>query len=104
MDDRISSAEARAQQAQMRAREAEAKVNVLRREAAKTERKKRARALIQMGAELHALGLRDASDVGRFLSILRGVSVRDAQTGERVQLLQRVVDKATEPRITQPPV
>ncbi len=94
IEQRIVTAETRAIEARKAAQVAQHRVNALKREAAKAERKRRTRTLIQMGAELHALGLKDAAEVGRFLTALKAWTYTDKISGERIPIVNDLLLKA----------
>ena len=94
IEERITTAETRAIEAKRAAQIAQQRVNALKREAGKAERKRRTRTLIQMGAELHAVGLHDAAEVGRFLTALKAWTYTDKNSGERLPILNDLLLKA----------
>lgn len=101
--DRVALAEARAQRAKNLAHAATLRVNRLRRDISRTDRRRRAHSLIQMGAELQALGVADASEVGRLIATLKTWMFTDKVTGEKRSILTDAVAKVVASRKVPPP-
>lgn len=94
MVERINAAEERVKNARQAMTAAQQRVNMLKREANRAERKKRTRMLIQMGAELQSVGLQDASQVARFFSALRPWTFVERETGQKKSILDTALEKA----------
>jgi hypothetical protein len=97
MDDRIAVAEAKVAEAKRRAATVQSKLNSLRKEVTRTERRKRAHRLIMMGSQLEQIGLTDGEQVGRFLAALRLWSFTDAATSQKVAVIDEAVRRAKGP-------
>ncbi len=98
MSERLQAAEERAKSARRAAMNAQTKVNGLKREAMKTERRKRAHLLIAMGAQLQSVGLRDAAEVGHLLALLKPWTFTDKESGERLGIFDDCLLKIVEKR------
>ena len=98
VSERIQAAEDRAKGAKRAALHAQAKVNSLKREVAKSERRKRAHLLISMGADLQSLGLRDSEEVQRLIAKLKSWTFTDKDTGNKIGILEDSLAKVAADR------
>lgn len=97
MDERIATAQERVAEAKRNAAAAQSKLNSLRKEVARGERKKRAHRLIVMGSQLEQIGLADGEQVGRFLAALRLWSFTDPTTSQKLAVIDEAVRRAKAP-------